>query len=60
MGALLLARGMMRRALPLELVEIPVAPPLNLHAELYLVAHKRHRLLGKLQPVIAGRSNERP
>jgi DNA-binding transcriptional LysR family regulator len=53
-GALLLARGMMRRALPQELVELPVAPrPLDLRAELFLVAHKRHRQLGKLQPVIA-------
>jgi DNA-binding transcriptional LysR family regulator len=52
-GALLLARGMMRRTLPQELVEIPLAPALNLRAELFLVAHKRHRQLGKLQPVIA-------
>jgi len=52
-GAMLLGRGMMRRALPQEIVEIPLAPRLNLHAELFLVAHKRHRLLGKLQPVIA-------
>src|ERR1700692_2618067 len=52
-GALLLARGMMRRALPQELVQIPLAPALDLRAELFLVAHKRHRQLGKLQPVIA-------
>lgn len=52
-GAMLLARAMMRRSLPRELVEIPVAPPLSLPAELFLVAHKRHRLLSKLQPVIA-------
>lgn len=52
-GALVLARGMMRRALPQELVELPVAPSLDLRAELFLVAHKRHRQLGKLQPVIA-------
>ncbi len=52
-GALVLARGMMRRALPQELVELPVSPALDLRAELFLVAHKRHRQLGKLQPVIA-------
>lgn len=52
-GALLLARGMMRRALPQELVELPVMPALDLRADLFLVAHKRHRQLGKLQPVIA-------
>jgi DNA-binding transcriptional LysR family regulator len=51
-GALLLARGMMRRTLPQQLVEIPLAPALDLRAELFLVAHKRHRQLGKLQPVI--------
>jgi|ERR1700733_4532324 len=52
-GAMLLGRGMMRRALSQELAEIPMSTALNLHAELFLVAHKRHRLLGKLQPVIA-------
>jgi DNA-binding transcriptional LysR family regulator len=51
-GAMLLARGMVRRALPQALVELRVAPALALHAELFLVAHKRHRQLGKLQPVI--------
>jgi len=52
-GALLLARAMMRRALPQDVVPIPLAPAFNLDAELFLVAHKRHRQLGKLQPVIA-------
>jgi DNA-binding transcriptional LysR family regulator len=52
-GALLLARAMMRRALPHDLVPIPLVPALNLDAELFLVAHKRHRQLGKLQPIIA-------
>jgi DNA-binding transcriptional LysR family regulator len=52
-GALPLARGMMRRASIQELVEVRVAPGFSIRAELFLVAHKRHRQLGKLQPVIA-------
>lgn len=51
-GALLLARGMMRRALSTDLIELPLQPALGLSAQLYLVAHKRHRQLSKLQPVI--------
>jgi DNA-binding transcriptional LysR family regulator len=52
-GAMLLARGMVRRAVPQDLVALRTKPALNLQAELFLVAHKRHRQLSKLAPVIA-------
>jgi DNA-binding transcriptional LysR family regulator len=51
-GAMLLARGMVRRAVPHGLVELPLKPAVHLQAELFLVAHKRHRQLSKLAPVI--------
>lgn len=51
-GALPLAIGMMRRTPPQALVELRTSPALSINAELFFVAHKRHRHLGKLQPVI--------
>lgn len=52
-GALPLAKGLMHRALPSDLVQVAAMPELDIRARLFLVAHKRHRQLRKLQPVIA-------
>ncbi len=50
-GALVLPQDMAGAAK--DLVELPVAFDLGPPAELFLVAHTRHRQLAKLQPVIA-------
>ncbi len=53
-GILPLARGMTSWACTTGLVELPLPISPGLRTALYLVAHKRHRQLGKLQPVIHG------
>ena len=53
-GVLPLARGMTSWARTTGLVELPLPVSPAVRTALYLVAHKRHRQLGKLQPVIHG------